>query len=220
MQNLKKLKLPISDYLYLLERAYSEKSALKLVGDHYRLDKTERNILFRGVFNKKVVKYRKAKQTKLYRIKNYPLSIDGYNNIITLESYLKGKPVFMAMDGLLRDSSGIHGSFKQSPLTEKSIELLLEFCQLHKPQEIVIYLDQPVSYSGELAKYIQTKIMQKKLSGTVKVVPSADYFLKNEKGIVSTSDSAIIDNCRMCIDLPYYIISKKFKKNVPQLTVY
>ena len=49
------------DYLLFLDKGYSQKTVIKLVGDRFRLDRNHRQILFRGVCPSTVAKERKMK---------------------------------------------------------------------------------------------------------------------------------------------------------------
>ena len=80
----------IEDYRFLKNRRYSDKAALKLVGDRYRLTSNERNCLFRAVIADADCALRKQKLITLDALVNKPLGVDWYNVLITVESYLKG----------------------------------------------------------------------------------------------------------------------------------
>ena len=92
MLNFKK---PVKDYRYLMEQGYSEKASLKLVGDRYRLSRLERNCLFRGVRTRSVARCRMEKLVDSDILGGANLGVDWYNVLITVESYLKGFPVFL-----------------------------------------------------------------------------------------------------------------------------
>ena len=63
LENGKKVEISIDfkqaviDYLYLLEKLYPHKAILKIIGDRYRLSKTQRSILFRGITRKEAASY-------------------------------------------------------------------------------------------------------------------------------------------------------------------
>ena len=91
----------IEDYRYLKNRGYPDKAALKLVSDHYRLSAVLRNCLFRGIFAYPDCEHRKAKLITAGDVEGHVLGVDWYNVLITVESYLKGFPIFICDDGLL-----------------------------------------------------------------------------------------------------------------------
>lgn len=78
------------------------------------------------------------------------IEIDGFNILILLESALSGGYVFKGRDGLYRDISSVHGSYKRVVKTEEAILMIGECLQSLKVQRVKWYLDQPVSNSGRL----------------------------------------------------------------------
>ncbi len=57
----------VQDYQFLLEKSYSNKEVLKLVGDRYHLTKIQQTLLYRGIFITDVCLRRKQKQTIKWR---------------------------------------------------------------------------------------------------------------------------------------------------------
>jgi hypothetical protein len=100
------IKIAVENYRYLKNREFPDKASLKLVGDRYRLSRLERNCLFRGVVSVSESERRKTKLVRADELKGQALGIDWYNVVITVESYLKGMPVFLSDDGILRDATG------------------------------------------------------------------------------------------------------------------
>ena len=183
----------VADYLYLLEKGYPQKSILKIVGDRYQLVSTERSMLYRGVVTEADRNRRKLK--KLAALPSgTTLTIDGYNVIRTTGSYLLGKPVFVAMDGFLRDAAEMHRSTLKKKILERTLELLMNYLSSVSPRKVAIYLDEPVSKSGELASRINELLEQNGLKGEALTVHSPDHHLKAvSKGVICTADSAVID---------------------------
>lgn len=199
----------ITDYLYLLERNFPQKSIIKLIGDRYLLSKVERSILYRGITTSSNAEFRKGKSANEESIKNKILHIDTYNVLITIGSYLNGNTVFISTDGILRDASEIHGKVFRSQLLEKSLILIFDYCKHLKTNEVYFYVDQPISNSGDLSSLINSLIKENGLLGLSETVNSPDYILKtNSIEICCTSDSAIIDNCSgKFFDLAYHTLT-------------
>ncbi len=199
------------DYRFLQNRGYPQRGALKLVGDRYRLSTLERNSLFRGIVPEQTGSSRRKKIQTPEALAGQPLGVDWFNVLITVESYLKGLPVFIADDGILRDASGIHGSYRPGPTTRRATRELLEAVAGLAPQRADFFLDSPISFSGALAGELRET-----LSGllaipfSVQVVPSADYSLKAHAGIVASSDSIIMDSADRIIDLPRHVLETRF----------
>ena len=185
------------DYLFLMERRYPEKSVLKLVSDRYALSGEERSMLFRGVVMASLVEKREKKTIR----KPEPGSnyiVDGYNVIRTVGSYLSGNFVFIAMDGFLRDASEIHKKAVGEELVYRSLDLILETLSRFESAGVHFFLDMPVSKSGELASFIDNRLSDFGLTGGAETVHSPDHYLKEARdGIVCTSDSVIVDECRL-----------------------
>ena len=208
----------IEDYRYLKNREYSDKAALKLVGDRWRLATLERNCLFRGVFAERECRLRRAKLLPPAAAAGRPLGVDWYNVLITVESYLKGFPVFLADDGLLRDSSGVHGSYRASKVTASALEAILSGLERLGLKSLELCLDSPISHSGAMAEQLRQRIAGRLyIPFAVSLSPSADYPLKSFAGVVATSDSSIIDRDAIgeVLDLSRFALESSFRAELP-----
>lgn len=209
----------LSDFRFLKDKKYPDRAALKLVGDRYRLTATVRNCLFRGVVSQKAKSRRIARLLKPEQLCSRPLGIDWFNVLITLESYLKGHPVFIADDGVLRDSSGVHGSYRPGSVTPRATTEILKNIICLLPESISIYIDSPISFSGETALSLRKELERlTTIPFTVAVIPSADFPLKSFRGVVATSDSIIMDKNESIFDLPRYTLRRSFNFQSPDLS--
>ncbi len=215
----------VRDLVYLLERNYPKKSSITLVGNRYRLDSDERMILYRGVFKTGEALARRKKIRPRLSAVEYKLAVDGYNVLITLESYLLGKTVFRSLDGFVRDISGVYGNYTFTEMAKRSISLLADYVQdlflqlKGKRGGLVVYLDAPVSKSGELAEYMRCFFKNRYLESRVEVLAGPDARLIEEglSGDVATSDTVIADQVPTCVDIPGYIITRVLKKPILDL---
>jgi hypothetical protein len=208
----------IEDYRYLKNRRYPDKAALKLVGDRWRLGTLQRNCLFRAVFADEDCRLRRGKLVEPAAATGRSLGVDWYNVLITVESYLKGFPIFLADDGLLRDSSGVHGSYRAGKVTGPAVSAILEALRRIDLKGLELYLDAPISYSGAMAEELRARIAgQLAIPFTVNLSPSADYPLKSFDGVIATSDSSIIDRegVREVLDLARCVLEASFAIQVP-----
>jgi hypothetical protein len=208
----------IRDYRYLKNRRYPDKAALKLVSDHHRLGALQRNCLFRAVFAGRDCRRRRHKLVEPAEVHGSRLGVDWYNVLITVESYLKGYPVFLADDGLVRDSSAVHGSYRASKVTEQAIQRILDTVAALGPGRVELFLDAPISFSGEMAETLRLRGGQSlPESPEVSVSPSADYPLKSFPGIVASSDSSIVDreSVRAVFDLPRCVLQRVYGAELP-----
>ena len=205
----------LQDYRYLKNRGYPDKATLKLVGDRWRLSGLQRNCLFRAVFAEADCRARRAKLAPSEAVVGQPLGVDWYNVLITVESFLKGYPVFLADDGFLRDSSGVHGSYRPGRVTEAALRKILEALDFLAPSRLELHLDAPISFSGAMAEELRWRAPAA-CPCEVTVSPSADYPLKSFPGVVATSDSSIIDRAAVqkVVDLARLVLERGFGARV------
>ena len=129
--------------------------------------------------------------------------IDGFNQIITLEVLLNHSPLFLGMDGVVRDLASLRGNYRIIPQTKQAVALLLEWVYAYHPGTIHILLDAPVSNSGRL----KTKIYDVDPMVDVQIVQHVDLILY-EKANVITSDSIILDSCISWFNLMVLCLKK------------
>ena len=201
------------DYLYLKRRGYSIRSVLNIVGDRFQLNNHERNVLYRGFFTKKEVKGREKKVIQEKRLRGKVLNVDGYNQLITMESYRKGSFVFISTDGIVRDTASIYRSYKLSEITEEVLIKLFKNINSLYLEEIIFYFDEPVSFSGKLCDIVNRFIDEYGLSGRAEAVKSPDYILKNSD-LVATSDSIVMEGAGGVFDLAGWLIKRVWKREL------
>lgn len=217
----------VDDYYWLRNRQYPEQPALKLVGDRYRLSGDQRNILYRGITSKTIALRRKANLTGNEGVTNKILIIDGYNVLFTLLSYLRGRPVFIANDGLLRDAGGGYGKIDNPNKFQQAILLLIRFLAEQRDRELkvrdlTIILDKPVKNGVDHSRRIRKEMADVNLKGEVNLADCADDELKGwpereTNVILATSDSGIIDaavggtSCGI-YDLARHLLETRFGK--------
>jgi hypothetical protein len=199
------------DLRYLLNRGYSRKNSLELVGNRYNLAKDHRDLLRRGIFSAKEAECRKKKLISIEKIKDNLVAIDGYNVLITTESALQEKPLVLGDDQLIRDIAGISGSYKITEKSHKALDLIFQALKEYEPKNTQFLFDSPISKSGRLAAIVQDKLKEYNLSGTSEAVKVPEKWLLKHKGVIATSDSALIDQVKTAVDLAGYIAREKLK---------
>jgi hypothetical protein len=218
LQLSEKFYLALNDYLYLLERKYPEKTSMGMVSTRYALNHFERSILYRGVVRSVTAKKRAKRIITIEQCKNVTVHLDLFNVIFTIAAYLRGFPVYLAMDGLVRDASESHDSNGWFDHLNKALDLLLKDLNKFSISKAIIYLDSPLTLSSMLAGKIEE--FSKKIKPEIKLIhdESPDHLIrKATEGVIATSDSVIIDKSNLAIiDLPRYIIENEFKKNLPE----
>ncbi|HVP19534.1 MAG TPA: DUF434 domain-containing protein [Spirochaetia bacterium] len=213
----KSFTLALQDYRFLREKGYPEKASLKLVGDRHRLSRVERNTLFRGVIPNEIASIRKGKLVRPDALAGLNLGIDWYNVLITVESFLRGLPLFVSDDGITRDSSATHGSYRRTALTERAFTAIMDALRTLAPRRLDAYLDSPIAFSGLMAEEMRVRLSLLSIPFTVALEHTADYPLKCYQGVVASSDSVILDSAEKVLDLPRFVVSTSFHFNPPSL---
>lgn len=218
LQNSLKLQNATSDLKFLLNRDYQKRMALDFVGNHYLLNKDERNLLQRTVFSQEKSQDRKSKLVPLCKIKGKTLLIDGYNILITIETiFLSEESVVTCDDGVLRDINAVFGKYRFKDNTENVINSIIALIKIYQPQMVRFFYDSQVSYSGELSKLTEQILNTQELSGSAETSPNVDYQLiklsHDTDGVVATSDGVIIDKVHHVLDIPCFMLKIK-KKNI------
>lgn len=211
-----KFKQAARDYLWLLDKKYPQKKVLSLVGDRYRLLKSERSILYRGIAPTKEAADRAKKLREIDETNSGVLHIDMLNTLICIASYFGGKPVFICNDGWLRDASETHAGKLQRHLLEKATELLLRFIHKKEIAEVHGYIDSKAESGKEALQVLsgkQTSALE------VHAPESADHALKNiNDGVLATSDSQLIMlSSRPVIDLAMEVLRANYSPNFDDL---
>jgi len=199
------------DFRYLLNRGYPRKRALELVGNRYQLSLDDRHLLHRGVFSKPDSTSRRHKVFPVKNLRNKNLAIDGHNVLITIEAGLTARPLVLADDGFIRDISGVSGNFKRTSVTDVALRLILDVLKKTKPRHTLFLLDAPISHSGQLAEEIRRQLQRWSLPGDALAIKVPEELLIGFSGIISTSDTVIIDRSSKVADLAGFIIRRKVK---------
>jgi hypothetical protein len=197
------------DFRYLLSRDYPRPAALSLVGNRYHLDHTARQLLHRGVFAPEAAAARRAKLRLLRDLAGQPLGADGHNVLITLECALRQLPLVAADDGWLRDVGQVSGAFRASPETEQALVLLGDYLREQQAGPVSVFYDAPLSLSGELARHTRESWAEKGLTVTAAAVPVPERELLALAGPIASSDTALIDQANIMVDLAGEIIRRQ-----------
>jgi len=189
--------LAVKDYLYLKNKNYSEKPALKLVGDRYRLSGVQRQALLRGIMSGPDIQKRVTRRIR--NVEGHVLHVDGYNVLLTLMNYLLGKFVFIATDGFLRDVGGSYGKIKNRPAFLRAQRLLTGFVAAQQPAALHIYLDEPVKSSSLHYEQLMAESQRLNIPVEITLVPSVDdvlIALPGTDGLIASSDTYVIDTAQ------------------------
>ena len=196
----------INDLCFLLTRGYAENSALQIVGNRYKLNKRQRNAILRISVGEEEIAIRNKSKVSKTALKNEVVEIDGFNLLILLESAMSGAYIFKGRDGLYRDISSVHGSYKRVVKTENAILLVGEVLKKLQVKAVKWYFDQPVSNSGRLKSRLLELSEEHGFNWEVELVFDPDKVLVKSKNIIVSSDGWILDNSEKWFNLGGFLI--------------
>lgn len=199
------LRQAVLDVSSLFSKGYPRQSALKLVGDHFALNKRQRSALGRCACSDQEQQARLEKLTGTPGAR--PLYIDGYNVLTIVESALAGAVVLYCRDGCYRDLASLKGTWRRVEETLPALALIARHISEAGFAECIFFLDKPVSNSGRLKKLILDFAQNQKIEWQVRLDSSVDRTLAQSGALIATSDSAIIDRSRKWYNLAGKIIS-------------
>jgi hypothetical protein len=204
----------IQDYIFLLEKKYPEKTIHEMVSTRYALNHFERSMLYRGITTKEKADNRKNKLITIEQLNNRTIHIDLFNVLFTVAAYLRGFPLYVSNDDFLRDASEGHDSHEWVDQLYKALELLMNYLDELKISKAVIYLDNPLHISSQVAQMIETRAEDLKTAVEIILDQSPDHLIRSvTEGALATSDSTIIDKSSLPIlDLPKNLLESKFHK--------
>jgi hypothetical protein len=200
------LKKAQKDIIYLMENGYPIKSSSTFVGNHYLLSERQRLAIVRATSTNDIILERKKKCIN-DNITSQKLLIDGLNLIITLEVALSNSTLIKCMDGTVRDLAGLRGTYRLIDKTEQAIQLIGEKLLELKIDEVIFYLDSPVSNTGRLKLLILEILSKYSYKVSVELVNNADVLLENQNNVVTT-DAIILNRCESWFNMAYMIIDE------------
>lgn len=191
----------LNDLSFLLTRGYGERSALALVGNRYRLNVRQQKALRGMAASQEQVVNRNNSRLYPADLSGKSIFVDGFNQIILLESLLSGAWLFQGLDGYYRDLSGIHGTYKRVSQTEEALHLILEFFKESQLASMHWYFDQPVSNSGRMKKMIDDVAEKYQVNWKAELVFNPDQQLIESREIILSSDAYILDHAKHHVNL-------------------
>lgn len=208
-EKLSGLRRALADFSLLLTKGYSDKSALKLVGDRFALTSRQRLAVMRSACSDSSLETRLLHQIPLAHLSEKSIAVDGYNLLITIEAALSGARIFIGRDGCCRDLAGLHGTYRKVTETIPAVELIGNFLHQFSLSSVVWYLDTPVSNSGRLKNLIGQIAEKYNWPWRIELLFNPDDELIRTDLVVATTDSVILDNCQQWTNLASRIIKQK-----------
>lgn len=199
----------VADLSWLRSRGYSDRAALTLVGNRYRLRDRQRKALQRCAAANSQIETRRRSRVDAEGLAGETLLIDGYNVILTLETALSGGVLLLARDGVMRDLAAMSRHYRRVQVTRSAIDLIAEFLDARGCAQVHVLLDRPVSNSGRLRDTILATVKDRSASWVVDLTRRTDRILIESTDIVATADSAILDRCWRWFNLSRSVIEDK-----------
>ena len=219
MQFTENFRQAMEDYILLLNKKYPEKSLHELISTRYALSHFERSMLYRGITTDEKAEKRKCRIVTSKKLGKQVLHIDLFNVLYTLAAYLRGFPVFISSDNLVRDASESHGTGEWEVHLAKGLDLLLKSLEGLKIKKAVFYVDNPLEHGWEISEKLTEIAKQTKPEIEIIADQSPDHLIRQAKaGIIATSDSTIIDKSTLPVfDLPRTVLEYHFDPKLIRL---
>ncbi len=179
---LETLRQAAGDLAWLLGRGYSDKAALKLVGDRFQLHSRQRVAVVRAAVPAELAASRAASRTPPAGL---DLVVDGFNLLVTMEAALSGGVLIRCADGLVRDIASMHGNYRKVAETEAALDRLVD--AFAGAASVTWYLDRPVSNSGRVAALLRDRGQEVVLSDHV------DSDLRDSGSAIASADGPLLD---------------------------
>jgi len=209
-----KLLKPVRDIRRILLLGYPKFVTIRFVADHFQLNVEERHILTRIIVPPDRIASRISKKITYIDTRYKDILLDGYNVLLSVDSLLRKKPIWLCDDGYVRDTRCYFSKAKQIENLEESLGLVIEFlCEVHS-KSVIFLLDAQISRSGELAGFIRYKMEEHGIPGEARISKTTDFELKSYEGrpkndlVVATSDGIVIDSVSQVIDIPAFLMEK------------
>ncbi len=188
------LRAATDDLCWLLGRGYGPDSALQLVGNHYRLNKRQRQAVGRGAAAMEAITKRKQREVPVAALDGRAIAIDGFNLLILLESAYGGGLILKCRDGTYRDLASVHGTYKHVQHTQPALLRVGEV--LAKAASVTWYFDTPVSNAGRLKTLLGQLAVAHGFNWTTHLVynPDKELIALPDDVVVVSSDSWILDD--------------------------
>lgn len=201
------LQKAVEELSFLLSRGYPEKSALKLVGDRYQITTRQRRAVLGASCPDESLGRRKHHLLSPDELAGRPLSIDGYNLLIMVESALARGVLLRGRDGCIRDLASIHSSYRKVEETYPAIRLIGNTLAQLELGEVTWYFDSPVSNSGRLKAILYEKAEEHGWNWQIELHTNPDKVLAGTADVVATSDGWILNRAGAWVNLAERVIA-------------
>jgi hypothetical protein len=205
---LTRVRAAADDLCWLLSRRYAAESALKLVGDRYRLEKRQRIAVARCACADEELLSRTSRRAACRSVAGAALVLDGFNLLVTVEAALSGGIVLEARDGCYRDLASMHGTYRKVGETRLALELIGRSLADLGAANCRWLLDSPVSNSGRLKMLLLELAAEHGWSWQAELAADPDRLLVEADAIAVTADSGILDRCGPWFNLAREVVDR------------
>lgn len=209
---LPRLRAAVHDLSWLRSRGYGDSSALKLVGDRYRLKRRQRNAVARSSCTDREREHRRKAFVSPQDLAGAHLEVDAFNVLISIEGAIGGAYLFVGRDGAYRDVSPVRGTYRLVEETEPAIAALRQVLVVAGVESVTWHLDAQVSNVVRVKSALEKFAPSSDLSWKVSVEEEVDAVLKAASGPVASSDSEILDQASAWTSLEAQVISRHYPK--------
>ena len=192
---LPRLRRATADLSWLLEREYSAKAALALVGNRYQLLERQRTAVGRCAAGESAVRRRGRQLVSEEDLRGREIWVDGYNVLLTVETALDGGILLLGRDGVLRDLSALSRHYRRVGATEPALQTIGECLATSDVGRVRWLFDRPISNSGRLRALTEAVGERAGWSWSAELVPNPDLLLRRagDRAVVATADTGILD---------------------------
>ncbi|MEM3185020.1 MAG: DUF5616 domain-containing protein, partial [Candidatus Hadarchaeales archaeon] len=169
------------------------------------------HLLARCVFSKEEARKHREKIVGIREVRKRWLAVDGYNVLITVEAILRGEPVIMCEDGIVRDLRGVFGKYRFGEKSAEAVDEIVKAISKTKPKRVTVLFDAQVSRSGELARFVKERLEESGIRGEARAEKGVDSKVARAE-VTASSDRVVIEKARMIWDIPAYILRRRKEK--------
>ena len=207
------LRAATADLCWLLTRGYTDKAALKLVGDRHGLNKRQRTAAWRCSCSDQQQATRAEHQLAPAALGGRPLCIDGFNVVTSIEAALSGGVILQARDGCFRDMASMHGTYRKVSETVPAMKLVGSFLEQLNVGPVTWILDRPVANSGRLRQLMLETAATEGWSWQVELAASPDSLLIETSDVVATADSMVLDRTQAWFNLARQVVETAVERS-------
>jgi len=188
-----RIKEACKDMNYLLTRGFAERSSVQLVGNRYKLNARQQQVLQGMSASQQQIDLRLKTKVSAEDLMDKTVIIDGFNLLIILESALSGAYVFKGLDDCYRDIAGVHGTYKRVNQTLKVLNLVGDYLEKQNVKKVIWILDKPVSNSGRLKGILYETASELNYNWDVILENNPDKVVAESPHIGVSSDAWVLD---------------------------